>query len=614
MKKSKKKKQDSGGIIRNLWDWLAKLYRESPFFVWLFIIQIPLEVGISLLGAYFPSALVADITGSMRVKAMVFDLAVLGGGLTVMKVVKGWAGQACKAKEERLRYKHSLEIVEAVVNTEYANTERPDFQSTFDKIQELHIWSDTFTWQFMDVFVGMASALGGIVLYVGILSRISVWILLLTVAGVAVNFMVSIRCNRWDADNRHKWWALDKKMHYLSVVLSSFESAKDVRLYHMPPWLGKLYDRELKERLRFTVRQQANYFVQSIAWRSCELFMAGAAYLYLIASVFEGRIDTAEFVFYVGAATGFAMWSTTFVWTLKMLHEQALYVEENRKFMAGLKKEDEEDKLPLAFPKGHIPEIRFQNVSFRYEGAKEDTIRGISLAIKPGENLAVVGCNGAGKSTFIKLLCGFYDPTEGEILVDGVDRRNYSRASWLAHFTGVFQDMGFFPLSLLENLVPGQEADKGRLEECLKMADMEEKLQKLPEGLATAFGVGAVEGAVEFSGGEQQKLMLARALYKQAPLMVLDEPTAALDPLMESELYEGYRKFSEDKTTVFISHRLASTHFCDRILLMENGEIAEMGSHRELLDKGGKYARMFYLQSKYYQQAEAGLEGEVISQ
>ena len=160
--------------------------------------------------------------------------------------------------------------------------------------------------------------------------------------------------------------------------------------------------------------------------------------------------------------------------------------------------------------------------------------------------------------------------------------------------------------------MPEGDVDEEHLWECLKLADLDEKINKLPDKLDTVFGMGIIDGAVEFSGGELQKLMLARALYKQAPLMVLDEPTAALDPLMENELYERYRDFSVGKTTIFISHRLASTHFCDRILLMENGVIAEMGTHKELIEKGGKYTEMYQLQSKYYQLAEAGLEGEMV--
>lgn len=303
---------------------------------------------------------------------------------------------------------------------------------------------------------------------------------------------------------------------------------------------------------------------------------------------------------------------------------------------------------------GHVPEISFEHVTFRYDGSQTPVLKDLNLTLKPGENLALVGLNGAGKTTFIKLLCGFYDPTEGKILIDGVDRSRYSKDSWLKYFSGVFQDAELFPMSLEENLALGTAPDSGEgsgeekaagreagaepkqhnaqsrrqeqhndqenhgthMDACLKMADLEDKIKKLPQGLKTMFGKESYEDAADFSGGEMQKLMLARALYKEAPLLVLDEPTAALDPLMESELYQKYRRFSEHKTTVFISHRLASTRFCDRILLMEDGGVAESGTHEELLERDGKYAWMFRLQSKYYQkkeaQKEAGLEGEEV--
>ena len=232
----------------------------------------------------------------------------------------------------------------------------------------------------------------------------------------------------------------------------------------------------------------------------------------------------------------------------------------------------------------------------------------------------MVGLNGAGKTTFVKLLCGFYDPTEGRILVDGQDRSRYSKKSWLAYFSGVFQDAELLPLSLRENLTLGEEVEQERLQESLRMADLEEKVQKLAatmeKGMDAMFGMGSYEDAVDLSGGEKQKLLLARALCKRAPLLVLDEPTAALDPIVESQLYERYRRFSEGRTTLFISHRLASTRFCDRILLMEEGQAVETGTHEELLAAGGKYAWMFQVQSRYYQKKEAqklaGLEGEEV--
>lgn len=625
--KSTKKKPFS--FLCSLKNWLYKLYQESPLFVLLLLMQVPLEIGISLLGTYFPSALVADITEHKTLRLVLIDLILLGGGLNLMHLTQKWAEQTQITAGEKLRYLHSMELTEVVIGAAYVKTEKPERQHVFEKLQEMHLWSDNFTKMLMDSLRFVLTGVGGMILYIGILAQISLWIPFLCIGGTLLNFYVCAWCNRWEINNRHKWWALDNKMQYLSLTLSSYESAKDIHLYHMPSWLGKLYHGVLAERLRCTVRQQANYFMMTLSWKLIWLVTEITASLYLIYCAGQGNLTAAQCVFYFGAINNFSMCCNLVVWQFKNLHETALNIEENKQYITDLQSSENDTRNTdtniyqdskrkdfrleeLQLPENHVPEICFEDVTFQYEGSNEPVIRNLNLTIKPGENLAIVGLNGAGKTTFIKLLCGFYHPTSGRILIDGTDRRKYSNSSWLRHFTGVFQDTGFFSFTLRENLVPEGNVDETRLWECLRLADLEEKINKLPNGLDTVFGMGIIDGAVEFSGGELQKLMLARALYKQAPLMILDEPTAALDPLMENELYERYRDFSVGKTTIFISHRLASTHFCDRILLMENGEIAEMGTHKELIEKGGKYTEMYQLQSKYYQLEEAGLEGEMV--
>lgn len=635
------KKKKAFTFLHSLKNWLCKLYQESPLFVLLLLIQVPLQIGISLLGTYFPSALVADITEHKALSLVLIDLILLGGGLNLMHLIQKWAEQTQTIAGEKLRYLHSMELTNAVIETEYAKTEKPERQHVFEKLQEMHIWSDNFTKMLMDSLMFALTGVGGMILYIGILAQISLWIPFLCIGGTLLNFYVCAWCNRWEINNRHKWWALDNKMQYLSLTLSSYESAKDIHLYHMPPWLGKLYHGVLAARLRCTVRQQANYFMMSLSWRLIWLVTEITASLYLIYCAGQGNLTAAQCVFYFGVINNFSMCCNLVVWQFKNLHETALNIEENEQYIADLQSDENSGRNTdkdtgkdsnyhsgrndsqyskikdykreeLHLPENHVPEICFEDVTFQYEGSDKPVLHNINLTIKPGENLAIVGLNGAGKTTFIKLLCGFYTPTSGRILIDGIDRCRYSSSSWLHYFTGVFQDTGFFSFTLRENLVPEGTVDEARLWECLRLADLEEKVSKLPNGLDTVFGMGIIDGAVEFSGGELQKLMLARALYKQAPLMILDEPTAALDPLMENELYERYRDFSVGKTTVFISHRLASTHFCDRILLMENGVIAEMGTHKELIEKGGKYTEMYQLQSKYYQLEEAGLEGEMV--
>ena len=617
-----KKQKDGHGTFENLWYWLKSLYGESPAYVWLHVAGVAVAVAISLLGVYMPSVLVADITRGDKVERILQDLALLGGGLALLYLFSCWIEQTKPILSGRIAHRQALRLARLSLDTNYDNIERADFPTDFWKLVDRHMWQKEYTAQFLSAFASSASAIIGMILYVGMLSGLSLWILLLVIGGTAVNYAVGIRCNKWDAAHRDKWLVLDYKMVYLSRSTSTYEASKDVHIYWMPPWLRKKFDAELKQRLKYTARMQANYFLESAAGGLTQMIWEGAAYLYLIWLVCEGRLDAAGFVLYFGIITGFAAWCRSIVSGIRELHKSASYVEEERSFLEKLEKGMSGDREELILQEGHVPEISFEDVTFRYAGADEPTIRHLNLTMKPGENIALVGLNGAGKTTFVKLLCGFYDPTEGRILVDGVDRSRYSRESWLRYFSGVFQDAELFPLSLRENLTLGETVDEERMQECLRMADLEEKVQKmaakLSDGMDMMFGKGSYEDAVDLSGGEKQKLMLARALCKQAPLLVLDEPTAALDPLVESELYERYRRFSEGKTTVFISHRLASTRFCDRILLMEDGAVAETGTHEELLAREGKYAWMFEVQSRYYQkkeaQKEAGLEGEEVGE
>lgn len=686
--------QEKHGTMENLRYWLKALYRESPGFVWLYLAGIGATIGISLLGVYMPSVLVEDITKGKSVESILEDLAILGGGLVCLYLLNNWLEHTKTIYGSWLGQKQALQTAKSSLETNYDNIERADFPEEFWQMVNRHMWDMEYTTRFLGAFASCATAIIGMALYTGMLSGLSVWILLPVIAGTAMNYAVGIRCNKWDAANRSKWMILDYKMVYLSRSTSTYEASKDVHLYWMPPWLRKKFNQELKQRLHYTVRQQGNYFFSAAVNGFSQMAWEGAAYLYLIYLVCQGRLDAAGFVLYFGLVTGFASWCGSIVQGMRQLHEKASYVEEHRRFFAKLRRGREQEKETLALKEGHIPEITFVHVTFQYEGAEKPVIRDFNLTLRPGENVALVGLNGAGKTTFIKLLCGFYDPTEGEILIDGINRSRYSKESWLRCFSGVFQDAELFPLSLAENLALGEFTEEGdredsyniedtygtgkiysteradkpaeagqaekagregssghtgnagyaenadnagkensnlednrdsevnlnsinsRMEACVKKAGLEDKVKKLPHGMETMFGKESNEDAVDFSGGELQKLMLARALYKQAPLLVLDEPTAALDPLMESELYQQYRRFSEHKTTIFISHRLASTRFCDRILLMEDGVVAESGSHEELLVQEGKYAWMFRLQSKYYQkkeaQKEAGLEGEEV--
>lgn len=328
-----------------------------------------------------------------------------------------------------------------------------------------------------------------------------------------------------------------------------------------------------------------------------------AAYACVIYMVVKGDIGAGDFVLYFNSIADFS-------WAVREVFDKASgfnWLSENISFSREYL--DMEDKSNRGkgekLPTGEC-EIEFRNVSYKYSGAEKPTIDKISFKLNKGERLALVGLNGAGKTTLIKLMCGLYDPTDGELLLNGKPVNSYNRIEYFSLFGAVFQDISVLPVTVAENIAGtrADDVDKGKLYDCMKKAGIYDKVMSLPEKENTKLVKSVFENATELSGGQTQKLALARALYKDASILLLDEPTVALDPIAEQKMYQNYAEFSKGKSSVFISHRLASTRFCDRIIMIENGGIAECGTHEELMSKNGKYAELFNIQSSYYNDGE----------
>ena len=424
-------------------------------------------------------------------------------------------------------------------------------------------------------------------------------------------YVCSLRTNKWSYNHRQEGAALGQKMSYIRQTAGDRGALKDIQIFGMSSWLRQVHDAVLKLFRDFQLREQRVRLLGDLAEVALTFLRNGAAYGYLLALALGEGLSVSEFLLYFTAVGNFTTWVTGILKGFGELHQFSLelssvrsYIEAPEPFrMEGGKAIEPDTSLPYT--------LELRDVSFRYPGAEKDTLSHIDLTVRPGEKLAIVGLNGAGKTTLMKLCCGLLDPTGGQVLLNGEDIRDFNRRDYYRLFSTVFQDFSVFDTTFADNVTQVPESpDTAGMEDAVKRAGLWEKYQSLPQGGATHIGQGLYEDGLLLSGRELQRLMLARALYKDAPFVVLDEPTAALDPVAEMEVYENFDKIVGDKTAVYISHRLSSCRFCDDIAVFDHGHIVQQGSHDALVEAPGKYQELWHAQAQYYakQEKEPGVE------
>ena len=417
-------------------------------------------------------------------------------------------------------------------------------------------------------------------------------------------FLVSRYSSNWIFRHRDEEETFYAKKSYIRKKAESVELAKDIRIFGLQNWLNELLDRIHNVYLDFRLRCEKIKLLADVTEALLTMARNGIAYAYLLHMALRDSLSVPEFILYFTAVSTFTTWVMGILQAAQKLHEESLDISQVREFLDY--PEPFRFEGGVAIPKADACELKLEHVSFRYPGAEEDTIHDLDLTVRPGEKLAIVGLNGAGKTTLVKLLCGLFDPTEGRVLLNGVDVRDFNRREYYGLFSAVFQEFSILDVTVAENIAQTNEnIDTQKLWDCIEKAGLTQTIQKLPKGLDTHVGREVYLDGVLFSGGQTQRLMLARALYKDGAILLLDEPTAALDPLAENDIYQKYKDMTAGKTSLFISHRLASTRFCDRIIFVADGRITEEGTHDQLLARGGAYAKLFEVQSRYYQEGKA---------
>ncbi|WP_308636753.1 ABC transporter ATP-binding protein [Paenibacillus silvisoli] len=588
----------TAGLVKTLRYFYRFTWRHNKRYPLYMVLNIALKAVQPFPNIILPKYIIDELLGGKSIEKLVMYTALLIGINLVISSLLSVVNHLLQFINMRTNKLLDFVIINKAMEMDYEHIENAEVLNLSKKATSSMKWG---TWGMYGVTSKTVEIIAGIITLAGlgyVFSSVEWWITALILLFVAANMYFGAKLS----EANHGFWSrmsgYHRKFDYFRGILKDFRFGKDIRLYDAS---GLVLSRQ-RESIEYGRRMVGEWSSLNVKYNTLfnllNVMQQMLLYGYFAAKVFVGTITIGSFTMFIAAASTLKDSIQNVFGETMGLREQAKYLAEFVQFA----------ELPNVKPRGHqaLPAerdfvIEFRNVSFKYPGSSEMILKDFSITIPFGQKLSVVGMNGAGKTTFIKLLTRLYDPTEGVILLNGIDIRTIDLAEYAKLFSVVFQDFAIFAFSVKENIqmTMGDEADK--LREVIDKAGLTDVVGELEKGADTAVYKYFDEDGVEFSGGETQKIALARSLYKDAPVVVLDEPTAALDPIAEYEIYNRFNEIISGKTAVYISHRLSSCRFCDVIAVFHDGRLIQYGSHDELMrDQSGKYAEMFNAQAQYY--------------
>lgn len=563
-----------------------------------FFIRVPALVFQPIVTAYIPKAMIDCITEGLTVGR----LTLVVGLLSVLLVLTTWFApfmqELLNGSARIIRMRYAVLAFRKNLYTDYKNIESPHGREKNKRAMEFYRSYYSGSSDFLDSCNQFCVCIVGIITSLALIYKINMIMILIILATCVCEFFLLKFLNKKEKKTKNERSKIFVRFDYYYNLCRDFSAAKDIRLYGFTDYFMLAVAKIIYE-LEAVNQKFARQNIKVGGTRALlNLLRELVAYVYLTYLVCSSRLSVSDFIFYFGIITGFSNWIMNAVYQYSNLERCCNDCAAFREFVES--KDESENKPDVDF--NGIESIEFKNVSFTYPSAEKSTINNMTFKVNKGENIAIVGENGAGKTTAVKLLCGLYYPTSGEILINGKSNRDFSGNSYFNLFSAVFQDYYFMPMTIAENICATSNYDKEKLFAAFEKAGILDKINTLPDKEKSYMIKDVYKDAVDFSGGEKQKLLLAKAIYKNAPVLILDEPTAALDPIAENELYLKYNEITSNKISFFISHRLSSTRFCDRILFIKGGRIAESGTHEELMALKGLYYRMYQIQSYYYKE------------
>ena len=572
---------------------------DKRYVLWLSLYQL-VNALIPIVATVMPRFIIEELMGGMRKEKLLLYVGILAGYSLFATALSAFLRLDSFSRRCAVNTRFDSMLYARLIDADYEMLESPRFLDMQEKAKKF-LYCDRHGFGYlldcaMNI-VGQLFTLAGIAAVVFAMNPL---IVLLFAALAMLGAVVESRAKQRAMRLSMEVVADMRSTQYYATLFESYRYGKEIRLNAIGGWLLRRQS-AFASRANRNQKRQNDLFIRSRSIGALLTFVQQCvSYAYLIGRVMLGAIGIGEFMMYVGAVTAFAAALRAVMDSLAEIRTYDMYYDELDAYL----------NVPTAMRRGTLPRaadapvqhgIEFKNVGFRYAGAEAWALRGIDLTIHAGERLSVVGENGAGKTTFAKLLCRLYDPTEGAIYLDGVDIRKIAYDDYMRLLSAVFQDFELFAFSLRDNITLGSPVNDDVLHAAIRRVGLEERVRTLPNGLDTAVGRTFDPEGFEPSGGEAQKIALARSLVKDAPVILLDEPTAALDPRAEYGMLRQFDALVSGKTAVYISHRLSSARFCDNIAVFVKGRIAEYGTHAALMAQNGVYAELFRMQAQYYQ-------------
>jgi ATP-binding cassette subfamily C protein len=450
----------------------------------------------------------------------------------------------------------------------------------------------------MEKLLTIFGSIVGVLGFGAVILSLNVWVLIGLFGSIILTYYLSLRAGKYAEKRSDELYGAYRQHDYVTRTSADFTYGKDIRMYQLGGLLKAKQQEAVGNVMAIRHAIQNKVFGAEVIIALINLVRDGLIYGYVTYSFLIGNLTAGDFFLYTSAATAVVFWLSDTMRDVSFIQVQREYVQKYQMFIAEARI-PEGNGIPVD-PETRTFEIEFRDVSFKYPGSDQLILDHLNLKLSNGERLALVGENGAGKTTIVKLLTRLYEPTSGQILLNGRDIQEYAYTAYQDLIATVLQDAKIFPFTIAENIGLENEINPEKLTDAIERSGMQPSIDSLKDGPNTWLLKILNENGIDLSGGQGQKLFLARALYEDRPIIILDEPTAALDPVAEFDLYQSFDRTLENKLAVYISHRLASTRFCDHIAFLENGRITEYGKHETLLARDGAYAELFKIQSQYY--------------